>query len=299
MPGIFYQPIGRRAFLTSSTKALAACALTAQLGAIIGTAASQEKTLRLALLSDTHLPADPENEYRKFFPTKNLKTVVSQVMDARPEAVMVNGDAARLTGELEDYNALKVLLAPLAAQCPIYIGLGNHDNRENFLKAFPQEASAQQVTGKHVLMYERPFLRVIVLDSLLYVNKVAGLLGKAQRTWLDQYLASADARPTVMLVHHTLEDGDGDLLDVNALFDIVRPYRKVKAIFYGHSHEYNFRRHGGIHLINLPAVGYNFSDKEPVGWVDALFSPDGVDLTLKAIGGGRDSDGKTTSLAWA
>src|SRR2546422_5539601 len=45
-------------------------------------------------------------------------------------------------------------------------------------------------------------------------------------------------RPTLLFVHHTLGDGDGELLDVQRLFELVRPQRKVKAIFYGHSHKY-------------------------------------------------------------
>lgn len=299
MPGLFYQPVGRRSFLKTSTKALAACSLTASLGGLMN-AAADEKRVHLALLSDTHIPADATNEYRKFFPVQNLKTVVPQVLEARPQAVIVDGDAARLTGQLEDYEALKGILTPLAEQCPVHIALGNHDNRETFLKVFPQDAGlAQKVAGKHVLVLEEPFLRVIILDSLLYVDRVAGLLGKAQRTWLDQYLASVDTRPVVLFVHHTLRDGDGDLLDVDALYRIVSPYQKVKAIFYGHSHQYAFGRQGRLHLVNLPAVGYNFSDKEPVGWVDAFFSAEGVDLTLRAIGGNRELDGKTTSLAWA
>ncbi len=299
MPGLFYQPVGRRSFLKTSAKALAACSLTASFGGFVN-GASEDKRVHLALLSDTHTPADPTNEYRKFFPVQNLKTVVPQVLEAHPQAVILDGDAARLTGQLEDYEALKGLLAPLAEHCPIHIALGNHDHRENFLRVFPQEPGlAQKVAGKHVLVYEQPFLRAIVLDSMLYVDRVAGLLGKAQRTWLDQYLASVDARPVVLFVHHTLRDGDGDLLDVDALYRIVSPYQKVKAIFYGHSHQYAFERRGRLHLVNLPAVGYNFSDKEPVGWVDAFFSAEGVDLTLRAIGGNRELDGQTTSLAWA
>jgi 3',5'-cyclic-AMP phosphodiesterase len=299
MPATFHSPIGRRQFLTQSAKALAAGAVAANWQAPRAADAAGSGPVHFALVSDTHIPANPEEDYRKFRPTENLKTVVSQILEARPEAVFVDGDVARLTGELEDYQAIKAILSPLAEQCPIHLGLGNHDNRENFFKVFPSPpALAQKVTDKHVLVIERPAVRVIVLDSLLYVNKVAGLLGKAQRTWLDLALAQYDSRPTVLFVHHTLTDEDGSLLDAHALFSIVRPYSKVKAIFYGHSHQYNYQEENGIHLVNLPAVGYNFSDKEPVGWVDAQFSPGGVELTLRAIGGSREQDGKRTSLKW-
>jgi Icc protein len=297
MPGIFYRPLNRRQFLRSSTKAFAAGVLSHSF--LNQPAQGSDPSLHLALLSDTHIAADQKSEYRKFVPWDNLKLVVAQVMEARPEAVLLDGDVARLTGEADDYRGAESLLKPLAEQSPIYLGLGNHDNRENFLKVFSApNGTAQKIVDKHVLIIEEPFQRILLLDSLLYSNKTAGLLGKAQREWLDKYLASSDMRPHILFVHHTLGDGDGELLDAEALFRIVRPYHKVKAIFYGHSHVYAYAQSYGIHLINLPAVGYNFADKEPVGWVDARFSPSGVNLTLRAFGGNRSRDGQTTSLAW-
>ena len=299
MPGIFYQPVNRRKFLGHSARALALLALSKRTGLLGQEAADAEKKIHLALLSDTHVPADPKNEYRKFLPWENLKTVVPQVIESRPEGVILNGDAARLTGELADYEAIKQLLAPLAERVPVSIGLGNHDDRDNFFKVFDQPSgNRQKVAGKHVLVIERPFMRLILLDSLLYVNKAAGLLGKTQREWLARYLQEADDRPIVIFVHHTLGDGDGDLLDVERFLRLTRAHKPVKAIIYGHSHKYAFSQEDGMHLINIPAVGYNFSDDEPVGWVDAVFTAKGVDLKLRAFAGNRAADGKTRSLTW-
>ncbi|PYI87904.1 MAG: hypothetical protein DME26_04630 [Verrucomicrobia bacterium] len=299
MPEIFYQPIDRRTFLRASSRALAAFVVAGEVTVGAEDSSAQKKPVHLALLSDTHLAADPKSEYRNFSPYENLKSAVAQVIEARPDGAILNGDAARLTGEMGDYEAVKGLLAPLAAQAPVYISMGNHDDRDNFFKVFENPAGERQkVTGRHVLVIAWPALRVIVLDSLLYVNKTAGLLGKAQREWLARYLESSDARSTVLFVHHTLKDGDGDLLDVTRLFEMIRPHKKVKAIFYGHSHEYAIGQESGVHLVNLPAVGYNFNDKEPVGWVDAMFTSEGVDLVLKASWGNRSNDGKTISLTW-
>ncbi|PYM14444.1 MAG: hypothetical protein DME18_06725 [Verrucomicrobia bacterium] len=297
MPGILYQPSSRRRFVFTAAKAFAGAFLIRELN-LIGEEVAQ-KSVHFALLSDTHIPADPKNEYRGFFPWENLKKAVPQVADARPEGVIIDGDAARLTGETADYEAVKQLLAPLAERMPVFIGLGNHDDRENFFKVFENPpGTRQKISGKHVLVIERPSLRFVILDSLLYTNKVAGLLGKSQREWLGRFLGDSDGRPTILFVHHTLGDGDGELLDVQRLFELVRPQRKVKAIFYGHSHKYAFSQDDGIHLINIPAVGYNFSDEEPVGWVDAFFTPQGADLKLNAFGGNRAGDGKTKSLTW-
>ncbi len=50
------------------------------------------------------------------------------------------------------------------------------------------------------------------------------------------------------------------------------------------------------HIINLPAVGYNFSDAEPVGWAQANLTAKGGDFTLHAIAGNKDKDGSVTKL---
>ena len=102
-------------------------------------------------------------------------------------------------------------------------------------------------------------------------------------------------------MHHTLGDGDGDLLDAGRLFEIIRPRRQVKAIFYGHSHGWEIGERQGVKLINLPSLGYNFGKDgkdQPVGWVDARFRRDGVDLTLHAIAGNRAQDGQTSQISW-
>src|SRR5207247_5627143 len=120
-------------------------------------------------------------------------------------------------------DAFKQLLAPLGEQTPVYIGLGNHDDREHFFKVFDDPSGTRQkISGKHVLVIERPSLRFVILDSLLYTNKVAGLLGKSQREWLGRFLGDSDGRPTILFVHHTLGGRDGALLDVQRLVALAR-----------------------------------------------------------------------------
>jgi hypothetical protein len=131
---------------------------------------------------------------------------------------------------------------------------------------------------------------------LAVANKNPGLLGKAQRTWLRDYLNSSDEVPTLIFVHHTLGDEDWDLTDGDRLLEIVQPFRKVKAILCGHGHDYAYSVVDGLHVIRLPALG--FAEKEPVGWVDASFRKDGGDFTLRAIAGNTAQNGRTTSLRW-
>jgi hypothetical protein len=125
-----------------------------------------------------------------------------------------------------------------------------------------------------------------------------GLLGKDQRTWLAQFLDTAAPLPTVLFMHHTPDDSDSALLDMPRLMDIIRGRTLVKAVVFGHSHRYAHLSWEGIQMINLPALGYNFNDSEPVGWVDAVFSAKGASLTLHAIGGNTERDGRTVVLTW-
>lgn len=258
------------------------------------------KSAHWALLSDIHIPADPSDEYRGFRPHDNLKKTVPAVVSAKPEGVLICGDLARLLGQPADYAQAKTLLEPLTSNAPLGLLLGNHDNRKSFLEAFgPAQQGVQKVQGRHVVVIESGPVRLVLLDSLLETNVTPGLLGKAQRTWLQTFLAKADSRPTLIFVHHTLDDNDGSLTDVDRLFAIVRGHRQVKAIVYGHSHRYAFDKlDDGLHLINLPAVGYNFNDGEPVGWVDSRLSAEGGEFTLHAFAGNRERDGKTVSVSW-
>ena len=298
MTEIFSRSISRRNFIRTGLAAFGTL-VTLNAGCSPGLAKKDEKQTRLALLADTHIPEDVENNYRGFYPYRNMEKVVPELISASTDGVIVAGDLARLTGLPGDYANLKKLFDPIAEKTPVLMALGNHDDRENFLKVFDNTPGDKpDMKGKHITIVKKAATRMIMLDSLLYTNKGQGLLGKAQRQWLENYLKESDDTPAILCFHHALTDSDGDLLDVPRLFQMIAPIRKVKAIVYGHSHVYGFSEFEGIHLINLPAVGYNFSDSEPVGWVEARLGSRGGDFVLHAVAGNKDRDGSVTKLAW-
>jgi Icc protein len=262
-------------------------------------ASSASQLTRWAFLSDTHIAGDPEDNYRGFFPYRNLHQTFTQIASDLPEGLVVTGDIARLTGQMEDYENFRKLLLPLVGQRPIYVTLGNHDDRDHFLDVFENPAGQRQaVKGKYIVTVDAGPVRFILLDSLFSTNQTMGLLGKAQRTWLQRYLSTCDDKPVILFFHHSLRDEDGDLQDLPRLFDIIKPVAKVKALVYGHSHEYGFSDFEGIHLINLPAVAFSFGNEQPVGWVEARLGRAGGELVLHAIGGNNDQDGRARQLRW-
>jgi 3',5'-cyclic AMP phosphodiesterase CpdA len=253
---------------------------------------------RWALFSDTHVPANPLEEYRGFKPVVNFAMVVRQIEQAKLDGALVCGDLARLQGLPGDYDALVELVEPIANKFPLAFVLGNHDDRANFLKALgASQKDAQPVKNRHILAIDAGPVEIISLDSLIQPNSTPGFLGKVQREWLKERLAK-QRKPTILAVHHTLDDGDGSLLDAPRLFEIVKSAPAVKAILYGHSHVYKYEVQDGVHLVNIPATGYNFKDSEPLGWLDTVFTPTGASFTLRAIGGSLEQNGKTVNLKW-
>ncbi|MCB1128380.1 MAG: metallophosphoesterase, partial [Verrucomicrobiae bacterium] len=193
MPFLIQHPLSRRRFLQGTSLLAAGMVLRPVVGAEDEAADSGTGEIRLALFSDPHIPADAGEAYRGFKPVENLGQVLPQIVAAQPLAAILCGDAARLQGLIPDYERLKTMLVPLAEECPVAIALGNHDDRANFRKVFGNvHPGLQPVTGKHVMVLEWLRLRVIVLDSLLFVNETPGLLGKAQRLWLDHFLQDSD-----------------------------------------------------------------------------------------------------------
>jgi Icc protein len=291
--------LNRREFLYAGAAALAIPALGLQGCATGNRSKAPAGSSRWAFLADTHIAADPDDHSGDFYPHRNLKKVLDQVLAQPPKGMIIAGDVARLHGLPGDYVQVRTLLAPLEGKVPVYMALGNHDDRTNIAAEFKNPpGQIQPVNGKRVTIVDAGPVRLILLDSLFKTNETLGLLGKAQRDWLKAYLADSDDKPVVLFFHHSLRDTDGDLLDSPRLFDIIEPARKVKALVYGHSHDYALATQDGIHLINLPAVGYSFNAEMPVGWVEANLTARGADLTLHAIAGNTNIDGQVTSLTW-
>ena len=293
MSGICQQRVSRRQFLKSG---LALAAGVVMLGPRSVLGEGRDECARWAFLSDTHISADPDNHFRGFYPYRNLQEITSQLACDPPEGLVITGDLARLKGRPEAYANLKTLLAPLTEKRPVYLGLGNHDNRDDFFRTLgDSHDSGEAVSNKHVVVADAGPIRLIVLDTLLHINRGPGMLGGSQRTWLETYLRTCDDRPTILFFHHTPKV---DLLDTGRLFRIIGPMTKVKAVVYGHTHHVKFSQFKGIHLVNLPAAGFNFSDSQPVGWMDAKLTSKGGEFRLRAMGGNTRVNGLTTKLTW-
>ncbi len=280
--------IDRRSFLRASL----AC------GFVLRLRAAESAPSRWALVSDVHCSEDPNDSYRGFYPQANLKKAAKDIADSDATVCAVTGDLARLAGKPGDYEAFKTLFSPVLEKMPVGFALGNHDNRQNFRKAFASPFGVRQpVPGTQVAALEWTDLRAVFLDSLLGTEVTPGQLGSAQRRWLAGYVAG-DPRPTLLFVHHDLGEDDSSLTDAPKLLDLIIPLQQVKAIFYGHTHQYKIGAREGVHLVNIPATAYSFSPDQPTGWMLMTRTPNGVNITLHAQGGNTAPDGAASTLTW-
>ena len=236
----------------------------------------------------------------------NLLRVVAEVLESRPTTALVNGDLARDLGKVGDYVSFLKLLEPLRlCGIPVHLTLGNHDDRENFVKVIVEDSSnlpavleESPIPQKYCGSLERDGVRWLLLDSLDKVNVTPGWLGPWQLEWVQRELDRKLAQPTIVFIHHNVEKGSSIALRETAeLMEILRPRRQVKAVFFGHTHAWKRWVDEGIHMVNLPAIGYAFAKGEPLGWVRASPRPAGLEIELRALSAHPDH-GKKIELEW-
>jgi Icc protein len=293
--------VSRRDFLLRTAAAGASLLTIPSLRA----AASKADPDRWALLSDTHIAADPAATKLSVNMAAHLRASIAEVLalSTPPQGMLINGDCALDQGLAADYATFGDLLQPVAAaELPTHLSLGNHDNREVFWNALKDaRPAAPLLASRQVSIVESPRANWIMLDSLDVTHQTPGRLGDDQRAWLARALDARAEKPALVVVHHNpIFEGDkkSGLLDTAELLAILQPRRHVKALIFGHTHTWRQKEIDGLHLVNLPAVAYPFDPIEVTGWVDCHLQADGAALELRAHDTHHSAHGKTTELRW-
>lgn len=298
--------LSRRSFLVQGAAAAGGLAVV---GRAWGSAAGTNPHL-FALLSDTHIPESPEIIASETNMTANLRQVVREVaaLEAQPAGVFVNGDCAHVKGLPADYANFVRCVTPLVeGRLPLHLALGNHDDRGPFYDALAEQKPARAVVeSKHVSVVESPLANWFLLDSLKEVNVTAGELGKAQREWLAGALAARSDKPALVMVHHNPQfeppaEGKawGGIQDTAELIELLGRHSHVKALIFGHSHNWSISRRDKLHLVNLPPVAYVFTAGKPNGWVRAELRERGISLELRTIDPAHKQSGERVDLSWS
>jgi 3',5'-cyclic AMP phosphodiesterase CpdA len=215
----------------------------------------------IAQISDPHISQIGEEADRKYATADRLQYVVAQLMrsPAPPDVVLITGDCVD-GGSAAEYQRFRDLLRPLTM--PVYLVPGNHDDRGLLREMFGPQGAESMPGFVQYVVDEWP-VRLIALDSHI-PGQGAGLLDAERLDWLEQRLAEAPNRPTILFLHHPPFQTGVALLDqlglagADALGAIVARYPNVERILAGHVHSAMQRRFHGTLAITCPSTAFQF-----------------------------------------
>jgi 3',5'-cyclic AMP phosphodiesterase CpdA len=293
-------PVTRRGFLKTSLAAGAAVVT----GKVRATEPAGATSDRVALISDTHIAEKPEAVIRGVDVAAHFRRVIDELLtaDSRPGRVFHAGDCAYLDGKAAEYANFFDLARRLPdAGLPVHLLLGNHDHRQRFWEALPKAyAREKPIDSRHVALVNTPVANWFLLDSLDVTDKSPGALGETQLKWLEQALDKSADAPALVMVHHQPDRSKRPigLVDTAALEKVLIPRKQVKALIFGHTHNWQVTQRDGIHHINLPPVAYPFAKDRPSGWIEATLTKSGGTFTLHSLDTKHRQHGQKHELAW-
>jgi 3',5'-cyclic AMP phosphodiesterase CpdA len=193
----------------------------------------------------------------------HLRAAVARILalPQRPDAVLATGDLVDCA-EPGEYRELRPLLAP--PPMPVYLIPGNHDSRDELLRAFPDHRYLPRDGGFLHYTVEDYVVRLVGLDTLV-PGAGGGELCAARLLWLDRTLAAAPDRPTLIFMHHPpfrtgIERMDAiGLRGAAAMAAIVARNPQVQLITAGHLHRPIQRRVGGTVAATCPSTAHQLS----------------------------------------
>ncbi len=188
----------------------------------------------LVQLSDFHIGGDASivDPEARLAATVDAVRALPQV----PDAVLVSGDLVD-DGSDADYRRVVELLAPLSA--PVHVLAGNHDDRDGLARHF----GVSRVQGYVQYVADIGSIHLIALDSQV-PGSDAGSLDGGRLDWLEEQLAAAPDRPTIVALHHPpfaigIASADSirlDEVDAQGLTRIIARHTQVQRVICGHVH---------------------------------------------------------------
>ena len=232
----------------------------------------------LAHISDIHLRPDGDLAHGVADTAGGLAAAVGRLAALDPPA-----DAVAITGDLVDvpdagsYAQLRRLLDPLPV--PVYLVPGNRDDRAALRAAFADSGYLPENGAfLHYAVEDLP-VRLLALDTVK-VGAKTGEMCAERLSWLEDRLAEAPARPTVILMHHPpfktgvpFMDGQ-DFGGAHAFAELVGAHGNVERVLCGHLHRPIQRRFAGTLACVAPSTAFHMPlDLRPRAELNLVLEP--------------------------
>ncbi|KAA9338556.1 phosphodiesterase [Hymenobacter busanensis] len=205
----------------------------------------------IAQFSDTHIKDGSEEG------VAGMQAAVAHILQlpALPDVVVITGDCTD-GGTATEYARFWELLQPLPM--PVYVIPGNHDHRQRLHDTVGAQGR-QPLPGFMQYTVEAGPLRLLMLDTLL-PGSDAGELCPQRLQWLEDRLAEAPDKTTLVFMHHPpFRTGQAPfdrigLRDAAAFGAIIARHAQVERVAAGHVHAGVQRRFQGTVAVTCPSV---------------------------------------------
>lgn len=233
-------------------------------------------------ISDCHLVEEGTLAYGRVDTPAMLERCVRKIVQLprRPDAVIATGDLTEHASAAE-YGLLAEILAPLPA--PVFLAVGNHDDRAALQAAFPQQSHLRGEDGFVQYVVDDFPVRLVVLDTVIPKQEGGALCARRLR-WLDRALAASD-RPTIVAQHHPpfitgLSYMDRrNLADIPAEAAVISRYPYVERVIGGHFHRNMQARFAGTMATACPGTAHQLVlDLVPGADIRFTYEPPGFHL---------------------
>ncbi len=194
--------------------------------------------MKIIQITDTHLMLSGQS-VNGVDPEKHLRATMADILakHADTDLLVMTGDLCNY-GDPEAYDILRDILAP--APFDVRLMLGNHDDRGNFIAAFPDHP--RDSNGFIQSYLDTDFGRLILLDSH-EAGVIGGIFDDDRMAFLADALASAGDKPVTVFIHHPPMDcgiahfDKIGMHDDGAMMRVLAAHKGgVRHIVFGHIH---------------------------------------------------------------
>lgn len=219
-------------------------------------------------ISDPHIAVPGSAADKRYKGAKGLEAAINQIrtLPRQPDAVVLTGDLV-CEGSIEEYARLSTLLANL--DLPVYLGVGNHDNRDSLRSIFAATHPYLQKDGPVRYRKHIGSVDIVMLDTL-QPGKSTGRVDEDSLAWLHACLNDRETAPLLLFLHHPpfisgLSTMDEMRLENNdALAAILQDARRRPlALCCGHLHRPSMATLAGIPVCAAPSSAFHLS-----GWLE-------------------------------
>ncbi|WP_370032501.1 phosphodiesterase [Qipengyuania mesophila] len=210
----------------------------------------------IAQLTDVHIGFDPDARPEELNRIR-FRAVLERLEQAphKLDFLVLSGDLTD-HGDRDSFTKIAAVLGDMP--CPLLPLVGNHDDREELRRAFPDTPCEDEFL--HYVV-EQDGLRIICLDTF-EEGRHGGAFCTRRRDWLKRQLAEGGDRPCVIFMHHPPIVSGIDWMDpapdeqwIAHFAEAVEGHQHaVRAIHCGHLHRRVTARFRGIPLGITPSV---------------------------------------------